>query len=144
MHFYLKLSKRYFELSVRGDSMFKSLKQFFGVYLGTLVFIIALIIIASSAKIFLPDNDIAKIPVEVMMAILSAALAGAFTILGVEKTLREQNKDKFISEFPIKIFHLDHLLEEITLLKDEITEIMFFFSIKTEFYERFIHNCYRG
>jgi hypothetical protein len=100
--------------------MFKSKKDFFSFYFALIIFIIALMVIVASVKSLLPDNDIAMIPKEVMMAILSAALAGVFTIIGVEKTLGDQNKSKFISEFPFKISHLDNMLEEIESLKKEL------------------------
>jgi hypothetical protein len=88
------------------------------------LFIVALVIVAVSMKT-LPyiDENTAQIPVNVLVTFLGATLAGAFTLMGVDKTFEEQKKATFTQEFPSKILYLDKLLEEIYLLKTKLTKV---------------------
>ncbi|MGD6897123.1 hypothetical protein [Bacillus infantis] len=102
----------------------KFFKSFLGVYFALSLFCIALIVLYYQLRIKMNfESQLAQIPIDVLTTLLAASLAGAFTLLGVEKTFDEQNKKDFVKDFPLKIYHLDNILKELLDLKNVTKDI---------------------
>lgn len=96
-------------------------KNFIGVYVVIGLFIIALLVMAIYTKKLLhTDDEIAKIPVEVLITLASALLAGGFTILAVDRTLNKQTKNEFVQKFPMKIYYIDELIKNLKGLREDL------------------------
>lgn len=82
-----------------------------------MLFIASLVTGAHASLSFFEDKEIAMLPVQVILTLLSALLAGGFTLAGVQTTFKQQDKKDFTKEFPLKIYHLDSILEQLAELK---------------------------
>lgn len=83
--------------------------------------IVALVVIhVSMMNTFPKYKEIATIPGNVILTIFASSLGGAFTLLGVEKTFKEQGKIEFVKQFPTKVYYLDELIKELQEFKDKV------------------------
>jgi hypothetical protein len=86
-----------------------------------MIFTIALIQTYLGFYDYFQSKEVSQIPIQVLITLLGAGLAGVFTIIGVDRTLQKQNKTVFISEFPNKIYLLDELIEGLSELNEKIS-----------------------
>jgi hypothetical protein len=75
----------------------------------------------SLTSVYNIESDIAIIPVQVIIALFTALLAGVFTIVGVDRSLKKQNESSFVKEFPLKIFYLEQLINSLEEIKSKLT-----------------------
>lgn len=104
-------------------AIFQTIGAVFGISI--LIFLVIFSInsvVLSFQQLFNLKDDLATITSDALIAIIAACMAGAFTIIGVDRTLNKQGKNDFIKQFPLKIMILDEIDVEIEELKSRINK----------------------
>ncbi|MFS0783567.1 hypothetical protein [Bacillus sp. 1P06AnD] len=105
-------------------SITRVLKEFWNYLIISAVVVLFIVILVginlNANKLFPGKEDLADIPINVLIALLTALLGGIFALISVEKSADKQNITNFIKEFPFKIMQLDHLISNLNTLSSVI------------------------